>query len=130
MVFEKYPHCVQFEDNLSSHKTPEVLAFWETIKCSQILYPPDLTHVLQPVDRHIGIQYKTAVYKAVRSRSMELLRADRQPTNTKLSAMEKRIIITKAVAETHIVWQETGHLEEHLFQQGLGYLQIGLLMIR
>ena len=101
MVFEKYPHSVQFEDNLSSHKTPEVLAFWETIKCSQILYPPDLTHVLQPVDRHIGIQYKTAVYKAVRSRSMELLRAEKQPTNTRLSAMEKRIIITKAVAETH-----------------------------
>ena len=53
--------------------TPAVREFWGTINCTQILFPPGLTHVLQPVDRHIGIQYKKAVYQAVRAESMRKL---------------------------------------------------------
>ena len=65
------------------------------------MYPPDLTQVLQPIDRHIGVQYKTEVYKAVRSKSMKLIRLAEDAKTARMSAMEKRIMITKAVAETH-----------------------------
>ena len=101
LVFDKYSQTVQFEDNLSSHKTAAVTSFWKTIKCSQRLYPPDLTQVLQPIDRHIGIQYKKAVYQAVRNLTMKKLRLASDNKMVRLSAMERRIVITKAVAETH-----------------------------
>ena len=108
VVFEKYAQAVQFEDNLSSHKTPAVLAYQRTTNCSQRLYPPDLTQVLQPIDRHIGIQYKTAVYKAIRSKSFELVRESKDSKSPHLSAMEKRILITKAVAEKHELLAKSG----------------------
>ena len=73
-VLEQYDEAVQFEDNLSSHKTDTVNEFWDSSKCYRKLYPPELTQVLQPIDRHIGIQYKSAVYQVVRSQSMKLLR--------------------------------------------------------
>ena len=71
------------------------------MKCSQILYPPDLTQALQPVDRHVGIQYKAAVYQAVRDKSMQLIQKCDGGSPSRMKPMEKRILITKVVAETH-----------------------------
>ena len=66
-----------------------------------MFYPPDLTQVLQPIDRHIGIQYKTAVYKIIRSVSMKKIREGKNPATEGLSPAKKRILITRAVADTH-----------------------------
>lgn len=92
--------AVKFEDNQSAHKTEFAIASMALHLSSwiQILYPPNLTHCLQPVDRHIGIQYKRAVYDAVRS---ELLRRMEAGITVGLSACEKRILITRAIGETH-----------------------------
>ena len=57
--------------------------------------------MLQPVDRHVGIQYKTAVYKAVRAKTMELLRDRNGESPKRMKPLDKRVLITKIVAETH-----------------------------
>ena len=101
IVLQKYPHSVQFEDNLSSHKTPMVKAFQEKVTCNQRFFPPDLTQVLQPIDRHVGIIYKTEVYQAIRNKSMQLLRGEGGTATTRLTPSAKRILITKTVGETH-----------------------------
>ena len=100
-VLEQYDEAVQFEDNLSSHKTDTVSEFWDSSKCYRKLYPPELTQVLQPIVRHIGIQYKTAVYQDVRSQSMKLLRESKGTESIRLNPLAKRVLITKAVADTH-----------------------------
>ena len=56
---------------------------------------------MQPVDRHIGVRYKTAVYRAVRAESMRLIRKNKEATSIKMKPLEKRVLITKIVAETH-----------------------------
>jgi hypothetical protein len=55
-----FTHPVQFEDNLSSHKTKEVQAARRKYlgSWSQRFYPARLTWCLQVLDRHIGKQYK------------------------------------------------------------------------
>ena len=90
-----------FEDNLSSHKTQEVIDFWQTTKCFQRLYPPDLTHVLQCIDRHIGIQYKSEVYKRVRRENMKNCLDPTKQSYTKLSALKKRVLISQAIGDVH-----------------------------
>ena len=55
---------VQFEDNLGSHKTDMSVAAWKTLLSMFHLpryYPANLTGVVQPIDRHIGIIFKRAV---------------------------------------------------------------------
>ena len=69
--------------------------------CIRVLYPPDLTHVLQPIDRHIGVQYKTAVYRAVRTETMELIRENKDSDKIRMTPLTKRVLITKAVGDTH-----------------------------
>ena len=58
-----YTDPLQFEDNLSSHKTAEVLQAWKQhlTSWSQRLYPAKLTWCLQVIDRHIGKQYKVKI---------------------------------------------------------------------
>ena len=108
LFLDQYDQAVQFEDNLSSHTTPAVTAFQKQSKCTQILYPPNLTQVLQPVDRHVGIQYKTAVYKAIRSVSMGLIKGQKAGSSMRMTPMKKRILITKVVAKTHDRLARTG----------------------
>ena len=63
-----------------------------------------MTFCLQVVDRHLGKPYKTAVYKIVRGETMRRLRlCDAGEYPPPLTAMEKRILITFAVAATHKV---------------------------
>ena len=100
-IFERYDECVQFEDNLSSHKTAAVNEFWKSSNCIQKLYPPDLTHVIQPVDRHIGIRYKTEVYKAMRAKIVELINENKGESLPRIKPLQKRVLITKIVADTH-----------------------------
>ena len=71
------------------------------MKCAQRLYPPDLTQCIQPVDRHIGIQYKLAVYQAIRAESMRLIKKNEGASNVKLKPMVKRVLLAKIVADTH-----------------------------
>ena len=92
---------VQFEDNLTSHKSPQVLAYWDKLNCVQKFYPPNLTQALQAIDRHIGLWYKTAVYRAVRGMSIKQLREHKKLDSLRLSPLKKRILITKTVADTH-----------------------------
>jgi hypothetical protein len=61
---------VLFADNLSTHKCGDSLDFFKnelTSFAQPRFYPANLTMVVQPVDRHIGIIYKRAIYKAYRS---------------------------------------------------------------
>ena len=99
--FDKWDKSVQFEDNLTSHTTPAVNDFQQSLTCVRILCPPDLTQVLQPIDRHVGIQYKTDVYKAVRSHAMKILRNGKGFESTRMTPLAKRVLITKSVADTH-----------------------------
>ena len=71
------------------------------MNCTQRLFPPGLTHVIQPVDLHIGIQYKKAVYQAVRAESMKKIRENQGALTTRLKPLDKRVLVTKVVGETH-----------------------------
>lgn len=100
-ILEACDRSVQFEYNLSSHKTKSVQKFQSETRCTQILYPPDLTHVLQPIDRHIGNRYKTAVYKAIRTETMRMLRERGEESSIRMKPIDKRVLITKVIADTH-----------------------------
>ena len=100
-VFDQFEKSVHFEDNLSSHKTQTVTDFQKTTTCTQRLFPPDLTHVLQPIDRHVGIIYKRDVYRAVRSDAMKRIRNANGLEKSRITPFEKRVLITKVVADTH-----------------------------
>jgi hypothetical protein len=95
----------QFEDNLSAHLTYEVLEYWKREKPNwgRRSYPPKLTWCMQAIDRHIGIIYKTDVYRAMRAESLKRLNAcvSKSDLPAKLTAREKRILITDVVAATH-----------------------------
>ena len=69
-------------------------------------YPERLTAIVQPIDRHVGIIYKRAVYRTFRSEFMRRMRAARVDVRPEpMTADEKRILITKAVANTHeLLW--------------------------
>ena len=75
--------------------------FWKTLKCTRILYPPDLTHVLQAIDRHIGIKYKKDVYRAIRAETMKHIRSGKEAKDIGMTPSAKRILVTKIVADTH-----------------------------
>ena len=102
---------VVFEDNLSSHKTRQVLRFWEDILPNFIgpqFIPANLTEAIQVIDRHIGIMYKRAVYFAVRCKYLKRLNEARDVagnadgiTIRALTPREKQIIITKAIGDCH-----------------------------
>jgi hypothetical protein len=64
--------------------------------------------MLQVIDRHIGIIYKRAVYRAMRVEYMKLYREARQAAEEaaqvvirSLTPREKRVIITKAIGDCH-----------------------------
>ena len=99
------------EDNLSSHKTDEALDFWanelENFLMPEFV-PPNMTEVIQVIDRHIGILYKRAVYRAMRREIMRRLREAREAAGTAhgvtikpMTPRERRILITRAVADEH-----------------------------
>ena len=92
---------VYYEDNFSAHKKEIVVDYWKSdlkqFKQPQY-YPPDLTMSLQPVDAHIGIRYKKAVYKTVRD---EIFKRRKTENMNQLTARERRILITKAVGSVH-----------------------------
>ena len=119
-MFEQYEQAVQFEDNLSSHKTQACIEFWRNSNCSQRLYPPDLTHVLQRIDRHIGIRYKTQVYRDVRSSYTENMRDGNRLSKEaiRLSALKKRVLITKAVANVHEQLARSGAFQRSFIATG------------
>jgi len=71
------------------------------MKCTQKLYPPNVTQVLLCIDRHIGIQYKSEVYNAIRRENLQRLQEDRGSAPGKLGALAKRVIITKLL-EMHM----------------------------
>ena len=103
---------VQFEDNLSSHKTPESKSAWIT-SLPQFrpprYYPPRLTGVVQAIDRHLGIHYKRGVYKDVREECLRRMRAAGPGVRPEpMTAAERRILITKSVANTHDRLWRTG----------------------
>ena len=102
---------VQFEDNLSSHNREEVFKFWrENLEHFEPprFVPKNMTEILQVVDRHLGILYKNAIYKGFRNAMMKRLREARKRkrggeglTLKVMTPAEKRIMITKIVANTH-----------------------------
>lgn len=100
---------VMFEDNLGVHHTDKAAEHWKEELPNfhdPRFYPKNLTLLIQAIDRHIGIQYKNAVTKAVRKvpveRMEEAKRAGTEFDASKaFSAAEKRILITKVVAEEH-----------------------------
>ena len=69
---------VIFEDNVSSHQTDAVFAYFRDQLPNFIdpfFLPARMTMIIQVIDRHIGIQYKRAVYIALRKVIMERLNA-------------------------------------------------------
>ena len=112
---------VTFEDNLSSHHTDATMDFWR----SELPHfeeprfvPAKMTEIIQVIDRHIGVQYKRAVYLAFRKELMRRLRKAREEAGTsvgvKITPMaprEKRILITKSVAEEHEKLLKSGAYE-------------------
>ena len=105
----------QFEDNLTSHRVDEVLAFWKDNMptSDRNSYPANLTWCLQAVDCHNGIIYKTDVYRGIREESLKRIRActgDELPK--KFTAREKRIMLTHIVVATH----KRLAIENHFFR--------------
>jgi len=92
--------------------------FWKTLKCTRILYPPDLTHVLQAIDRHIGIQYKKVVYRAIRAETMKNIRSGKEAKDIGMTPSEKRILITKIVADTHEYLAKRNSFERSFIAKG------------
>ena len=96
---------VQFEDNLGSHKTSESNQAWRTLLPlfrPPRYYPARLTGVVQPIDRHIGIIFKRAVYKSLREEYMRRMQAAGAGVRPEpLTAAEKRIFITKSIGDTY-----------------------------
>jgi hypothetical protein len=92
---------VQFEDNLSAHTTEASKETWRQLlpNCTQRLFPPNTTSVLQPIDRHLGIIYKHAAYRKLRSLMFEKVQGG---MTRELSSREKRIALTHAFGETHL----------------------------
>ena len=71
---------VVIEDNLLSHNTNEVMAFWGEELRSFIepqFVPPNMTENVQVVDRHCGVQYKEYAYRCVRREYNKRLKAKR-----------------------------------------------------
>ena len=102
---------VVFEDNLSSHQTESVLDFWDK-DLPQFTRPVfmrlNMTDIIQVIDRHIGVRYKKAVYRAFRVEMMCRLKVTRDAAGTNeggtvppLNPKEECILITKAIADTH-----------------------------
>ena len=99
------------EDNLSSHKTDKVMAFWGEELSNFVepeFCPARMTENVQVIDRHIGIRYKQAVYLALRAELTKRLEAARAAaggadgvTIPSLTPREKRILITHAIGEFH-----------------------------
>ena len=99
------------EDNLSSHKTDAVFKYWEEELTNFLppqFVPANMTETIQVIDRHIGILYKRAVYRVLRAEMLKRLREARAAaggaegvTPQPLLPSEKRILITKAVADCH-----------------------------
>ena len=112
---------VKFEDNLSSHKTEEVIEAWTKYlpNSTQMLFPANMTWCLQPIDRHIGKQYKSHVYKGIRSEMMRRLRACQAGELPQaLTVSEKRVLITKLIAEKHEELLQTGAFERAFIATG------------
>ena len=103
---------VQFEDNLSSHKTEESQSAWKTSLPNfrpPRYYPPRLTGVVQSIDRHVGIHYKRGVYTDVREECLRRMWAAGPGNRPEpMTNAERRILITKSVANTHDRLWRTG----------------------
>ena len=64
--------------------------------------PERLTSIVQPIDRHLGIIYKRAVYRAFRSEFLRRMREAGPGVRPEpMTAAEKRILITKAIGDAH-----------------------------
>jgi hypothetical protein len=100
---------VQFEDNLSAHKTDSIAEYWnEVLQNFHALryYAAQLTLLIQAIDHHQGTFYKIAVTKAVQAFLVEKMeQAKRDGTEfdpgSAISISERQILITKVVADTH-----------------------------
>ena len=102
---------VTVEDNLSLHKTADVLAVFKEELChfaAPRFVPPNMTWIVQVIDRHIGIMYKLKVYAGYRKVQLKRLK-DAWKDNDKgktavaapMSPKEKRILITKIIGHVH-----------------------------
>ena len=87
---------VLFCDNLDAQTQPEFLERLKSVDCFRYLFPPTTTELLQPVDGGLGRQVKLEV-----GNELELWLEDDENLNiwehSKLSASDKRILITKFV---------------------------------
>jgi hypothetical protein len=99
---------VVVEDNLSSHKTDDVIQYWKSELphyTEPRFIPANMTMVLQVVDRHIGVRYKEAVYKEYRKTMTKSLREARKSNPSAIvqamTPREKRILITKTIGSIH-----------------------------
>ena len=111
-----------FKDNLSSHKTDEVLAFWddELPNFSDPRFiPANMLENLQVIDRHIGIRYKEDVYLSARKELTRRL-VDAHAANggacevtiPSLTPKEKHILIMHVVGEFHEKITQSGAYEQ------------------
>ena len=88
------------------------------MSCTQILIPLALTQTIQLIDRHIDEQYKQAVNKAVRAESMRLLKQNDGAPTVRMKPLQKRVLITKLVADTHARLSRSGVFERSFIATG------------
>ena len=103
-----------FEDNLGGHIHDTTTAAWEQHcpKAKVIFYPRNMTSKLQCVDLNNGYYVKRLVYAGFRK---EIMRRRKAGKSTKLSASEKRILITKIVAEAVDLLYDSRHCIDSSF---------------
>jgi hypothetical protein len=102
LITQGVSNAVCFEDNLGSHHTSSALDAWKVHASlfTRAEFEPNLTHDLQPIDHHIGIQYKNMVYSAVMDHYYAAIAANKA-NPTPLNAKEKRILVTHAIGKAH-----------------------------
>ena len=104
--------CVSTNTCSGAHKTKESRRSWRDFLPrfrSPRYFPVRLTAIVQSIDRHLGIIYKRAVYRGFRLEFMNRMRTagpDIRPEP--MTASDKRIPITKTIADTHSnLWTTT-----------------------
>ena len=87
---------ILYADNLSAHLLPEVKSIFGTNHVLVVYFPPNMTEMVQPIDAGYGRSLRCAIGRELDAWLMDA--ANLLKWESKMSAMERRILVTHLVA--------------------------------
>ena len=87
---------VLYADNLSAHLLPQVKTIFGNNQVLVIYFPPNMTEMIQPIDAGYGRSLRCAIGRELDAWLMDA--ANLIKWESKMSAMERRILVTHLVA--------------------------------